>query len=89
MRSIVIAVITLCFIGVAPQIARATHFFIVEEWPQDIAKVPCTAFKKNSNGTWKEVAIFILHGNRFTGNTYSQSSPAAVMLDRKCGAGAR
>ena len=90
MRLIVIAVIAICLIGVAPQIACAKQTYAVEQWPQDIAKVPCNAFKRNPNGSWREMAVFILHGKggsvtRFTGNTYSSSSPEAGMLDQKCG----
>jgi hypothetical protein len=91
MRSIVIAVIAICLMGVAPQIARAKQTYAVEQWPQDIAKVPCNAFKRNPDGSWREMALFILHGKggnvtRFTGSTYPRGSIEAGMLDQKCGA---
>jgi hypothetical protein len=50
-----------------------------------MAKVPCSAFKRHPNGTWTEVAVFDLHGNRFTGNTYPIGSQEVGMLDQKCG----
>jgi hypothetical protein len=77
MRSIVIRVIAI-------QIAHAKHTYVVQQWPEDMAKVPCSAFKRNPNGTWTEVAVFDLHGNRFTGNTYPIGSREAGMLDQKC-----
>jgi hypothetical protein len=43
MRSIVITVIAIFLIAVAPQIAHAKHTYIVQQWPEDMAKVPCSA----------------------------------------------
>jgi hypothetical protein len=86
MRSIIISAIAISLIGVAPQIAWAKQTYVVQQWPEDIAKVPCSAFKRHPNGTWTEVAVFDLHGNRFTGNTYPLGSREVGMLDQKCGA---
>jgi hypothetical protein len=85
MRSIVITFIAIFLIAVAPQIAHAKHTY-VQQWPEDMAKVPCSAFKRHPNGTWTEVAVFDLHGNRFTGNTYPIGSREAGMLARGNGA---
>jgi hypothetical protein len=85
MRSIVITVIAIFLIAVAPQIAHAKHTYVVQQWSEDMAKVPCSAFKRHPNGTWTEVAVFDLHGNRFTGNTYPIGSREVGMLDQKCG----
>ena len=60
MRSIVISAIAISLVGVAPQIARAKQTYTVQQWPEDMAKVPCSAFKRNHNGTWTEVAAFVL-----------------------------
>jgi hypothetical protein len=62
----VISAIAISLIGVAPQIARAKQTYTVQQRPE-MAKVPCSAFKRNPKGTWTEVAVFVLHGNRFTG----------------------
>ena len=86
MRSIVIALIAISFIAVAPQIAYAKHTYVVQQWPEDMAKVPCSAFKRHPNGTWTEAAVFNLHGNQFTGNTYPIGSREVGILDQKCGA---
>jgi hypothetical protein len=85
MRSIVISAIAIFLIGVAPQIAQAKQTYTVQQWPEDMKKVPCSAFKRNPNGTWTEKAVFVLHGNRFTGNTYPIGSREAGILDQKCG----
>jgi hypothetical protein len=85
MRLIIISAIAIPLIGIAPQIARAKHTYAVQQWPEDIAKVPCSAFRRNANGTWTEVAVFNLHGNRFTGNTYPLGSREVGILDQKCG----
>jgi hypothetical protein len=86
MRSIMISVIAISLIGAAPQIAQAKQTYTLQNYPGDLAKVPCSAFKRSPNGAWKEVAVFVFHGQRFTGNTYSPGSQEASMLDQKCGA---
>jgi hypothetical protein len=86
MRSIMISVIAISLVGAAPQIAQAKQTYTLQNYPADLAKVPCSAFKRSSNGAWKEVAVFVFHGQRFTGNTYSPGSQEASMLAQKCGA---
>ena len=87
MRSIVITVIAIFLIAVAPQIARAKHTYVVQQWPEDMAKVPCSAFKRHPNGTWTEVAVFDLHGNRFTGNTYPTARERLACLIKSAARG--
>jgi hypothetical protein len=84
MRSIMISAIAISLIGAAPQMARAKTY-VVQQWPQDMAKVPCSAFRRNANGTWTEVATFSMQGNKFTGNTYPIGSQEVGILDQKCG----
>ena len=85
MRLIVISAIAISLIGVAPQIARAKQTYTLQQYPEGLVNVPCSAFKRTPNGSWKEVAVFIFHGSKFTGNTYPPGSHEAGMLDQKCG----
>ena len=62
MRSIMISVIAISLIGAAPQIAQAKQTYTLQNYPGDLAKVPCSAFKRSPNGAWKEVAVFVFHG---------------------------
>ncbi|HUI22639.1 MAG TPA: hypothetical protein VLZ74_16590 [Methylocella sp.] len=86
MRSIVISAIAISLIGVAPQIARAKQTYTLQQYPEGFANVPCSAFKKNPDGSWKEVAVFVFHGQQFTGNTYSAGSREGSIINQKCGA---
>jgi hypothetical protein len=86
MRSIVISAIAISLIGFTPQIARAAQTYTLQQYPEGLVNVPCSAFKRTPNGSWKEVAAFIFHGSKFTGNTYPPGSHEAGMLDQKCGA---
>jgi hypothetical protein len=86
MRFIVISAIAISLIGVTPQIARAAQTYTLQQYPEGLASVPCSAFQRTPNGSWKEVAVFIFHGSKFTGNTYAPGSHEAGMLDQKCGA---
>lgn len=85
MRSIVISAIVMSLMGFTPQIARAATYTL-QQYPEGLVDVPCSAFKRTPNGSWKEVAVFIFHGSKFTGNTYAPGSHEAGMLNQKCGA---
>jgi hypothetical protein len=85
MRTIVISAIAISLIGAAPQIARAAQVYNLQQYPEGLANVPCSAFKKNPNGTWKEVASFVFRGQKFSGNTYKPGSPEFRMVDPRCG----
>ena len=86
MRPIVICAVAISAIASAGQVAYAKQTYTVQQWPEDMTKVPCSAFKRNSNGTWTERAMFELHGNKFTGNTYPLGSQEVGILNQKCGA---
>jgi hypothetical protein len=88
MRSIMISAIALALIGVAPQIARAKQTYTLQQYPEGFAdaNVPCSAFKRTPNGGWKEAAVFVFHGQRFTGNAYAAGSREAGIINQKCGA---
>ena len=62
MRSIVISAIVISLIGFTPQIARAATYTL-QQYPEGFVNVPCSAFKRTANGSWKEVAVFIYHGS--------------------------
>ncbi len=84
MRSIVISAIVVSLLEFTPQIARAATYTL-QQYPGGFANVPCSAFKKTANGSWKEAAVFIYHGQRFTGNTYAPGSQEAGLINQKCG----
>jgi hypothetical protein len=86
MRSIVISAIVISLLGLTPQIARAAQTYTLQQYPEGLVNVPCSAFKRTPNGSWKEVAVFIFHGSKFTGNTYPPGSHEADMINQKCGA---
>ena len=64
MRSIVISAIAISLIGFTPQIARAAQTYTLQQYPEGLVNVPCSAFKRTPNGSWKEVAVFIFHGSK-------------------------
>jgi hypothetical protein len=46
-------VAALIFIASLSSVSAATY--TIQKWPQDLNKVPCDAWKHNSDGTWVEV----------------------------------
>jgi hypothetical protein len=85
MRSIVISAIAISLIGIAPQIARAKQTYTLQQYPEG-GERSLQRLQRTPNGSWKEVAVFIFHGSKFTGNIYPPGSQEAGMLDQKCGA---
>jgi hypothetical protein len=87
MRSLVISAIAVSLIGFTPQIALAATYTL-QQYPEGFSdpSVPCTAFKRLPNGGWKEAAVFVFHGQRFTGSKYAPGSREAGIISQKCGA---
>jgi hypothetical protein len=86
MRSIVISAIAVSLIGFAPQIVLAATYTL-QSYPEGFSdpSVPCSAFKRLSNGGWKEAAVFVYQGQRFTGSKYAPGSREAGIISQKCG----
>ena len=63
--------------------ARALEY-TVQQWPQDIGKVPCDAWKKNPDGTWSQVATIRASGQTIVGRSFKSDSGEARMLSAKC-----
>jgi hypothetical protein len=81
----VISGIAISLVGIAPQIVCAKQTYTLQQYPEGFVNVPCSAFKRNPDGSWKEVATFVFHGQRFTGNTYRPGSREAGIINQKCG----
>jgi hypothetical protein len=57
--------------------------YTIQNWPQDLDKVPCDAWKRNSDGTWVEVGTIIVNGNPTSGMTFKDTDESKL-LDAKC-----
>jgi hypothetical protein len=68
---------------VASLSAASAATYTVQNWPQDLNKVPCDAWKYNSDGTWEEVGTIVVNGNATTGMTFKDTDEAKL-LDAKC-----
>lgn len=71
----------LVFIGLLSAASAATY--TVQNWPQDLDKVPCDAWKYNSDGSWTEVATIMVDGHPTSGMTFKDTDEAKI-LDAKC-----
>lgn len=78
MRSGVAALILIGSISAA---SAATY--TIQNWPQDLNKVPCDAWKHNSDGSWTEVATIVVGKNPTSGMTFKDTDEAKL-LDAKC-----
>jgi hypothetical protein len=78
MRTYIAALI---FVGSISAASAATY--TIQNWPQDLNKVPCDAWHHNSDGSWTEVATIIVGANRTSGMTFKDTDEAKI-LDAKC-----
>jgi hypothetical protein len=64
--------------------ARAATYTI-SSYPAGFAEVPCDAFKKNSDGSWTQVAILIAGGALIpAGNNFKNTAETRI-IEEKCG----
>ncbi len=61
----------------------AAATYSIQNWPQDINKVPCDAWKHNNDGTWVEVGTIVVNGHPTSGMTFKDTDEAKI-LDAKC-----
>jgi hypothetical protein len=73
--------VAVIFIGSLSCASAATY--TIQNWPEDLNKVPCDAWKYNSDGTWEEVGTIIVNGRATTGMTFKDTDEAKL-LDAKC-----
>lgn len=71
----------LIFVGSLSSASAATY--TTQNWPQDLNKVPCDAWKHNSDGTWVEVGTIVVRGNATSGMTFKDTDESKI-LDAKC-----
>lgn len=76
-----ICVTVLILIGLLGTASAATY--TVQNWPRDLNKVPCDAWKYNSDGSWTEVATIMVDGHPTSGMTFKDTDEAKI-LDAKC-----
>lgn len=70
-------------IFVAPLNSASAATYTIQNWPQDLDKVPCDAWKHNSDGTWVEVGTIIVGRNVTSGMTFKDTDESKL-LDAKC-----
>jgi hypothetical protein len=71
----------LIFVASLSSASAATY--TIQNWPQDLNKVPCDAWKHNSDGTWVEVGTIVVNGNATSGMTFKDTDESKL-LDAKC-----
>lgn len=70
----------LFLIGSLNLAAAATYS--IQNWPQDLSKVPCDAWHHNSDGSWTQVAPIVVNGNSTSGMTFKDTDEAKIINDK-------
>ena len=65
--------------------ARAAETYVVDHFPADLDRIPCTAWQKMSDGSWALVNGSIKLGGSDLSNVGFKGDAAARLIERKCG----
>jgi hypothetical protein len=60
--------------------------YVLENWPNDLNQIPCSAWKKSPDGTWVLQHAAVKVGSSELEDVAVKGDAAARMLDRLCGA---
>jgi predicted metalloenzyme YecM len=89
MRFVFVTVIAAVCMTEASQIASAQQTYTIQNWPEDIATLPCDAFKRYPDGSWHLVAIVKIQNGSFAWSSSKDGGAAKVLeqkvLNEKCG----
>lgn len=75
------AIVALSFLIISHASAQQTY--TVQNWPADLDKVPCDAWKKNPDGSIGQTGTIIAGGTKMTGNSFKGGAEAG-MIEKKC-----
>jgi hypothetical protein len=62
--------------------------YLIRHWPQDIASVPCSAWKKDDLGAWVLTGTLAWIGGdlRVWRPTYQPTTPEGAIVEKRCAA---
>jgi hypothetical protein len=67
----------LTFVASLSSASAATY--TIQHWPQDLNKVPCDAWKHNSDGMWVEVGTIIVGKNATSGMAFKDTDESKLL----------
>ena len=73
------------FIAMVASARADAPVYVLDNWPGDIDKIPCSAWQKSPDGTWVLNATVKIGASELT-NVAVKGDAAAHKLDRLCGA---
>jgi hypothetical protein len=75
-----------CLFAVTPVLAQRTY--VIQNWPDDVEKLPCDAWKKEPDGVWTQVATIVVSSRGITigRNSFGLGAAESALVERKCGA---
>jgi hypothetical protein len=65
--------------------AVAQQVYHISGWPQGINDLPCSAFRKNPNGSWTLVATVVMPGNVSLSDITVSGGREVERIEAKCG----
>jgi hypothetical protein len=76
----------ICLCSAMPAFAQRTY--VIQNWPDDVEKIPCDAWKRESNGNWTQAATIIVSSRGVTigRNSFGLGAAESAAIERKCGA---
>ena len=79
-------VTAVAFIGMIASVHADEQVWVVNNWPADAGKIPCSAWSRTSDGAWVVTGGAVKLGSETLDNVgVNRDDAAAHLLDRKCG----
>ena len=60
----------------------AAQTYQIENWPNDLVQVPCSAWTHNPDGSCTQTAPIMVNHSLFSGNTF-KGGPEQAILDKR------
>ena len=65
--------------------ASAQQTYTIQNWPSELDRVPCEAWKRNPDGSIGQTGTIIVGRTKRTGNSFKDTVEAG-MIEKKCSA---
>jgi hypothetical protein len=70
--------------------ASAQKTYTIQNWPDDVDKLPCDTWKREPDGFWTQVATIVVSSNgmKIGRNSFGLGERESAMVEKKCGVAA-
>jgi hypothetical protein len=76
---------TLAALAAFINVQSQAETFVIQTWPNELASIPCKFWKRNEDGSWRQVNSTILFGRYEMRNNNFTGPHEIEVIEEKCG----